>query len=442
MLGKTHFVLGMASALVITHPQTVPGVITAMTAGAIGGWIVDVDIKNRDIEQSDEAARENVYDAIINSLFILAFLIVDFFIGKGMCKYVIDNWGFKIWGSLIGILILMVIGLFSKHRTFTHSFLALVLFTGSVYFFCRPAAVPFLIGYASHLIADLFNKLGLQLFFPLKWRPCLKLCKSDKTANHVLFWLSLGVDVTFGAFLFAKAMNGVDQSGSSFITYITEKRQFQLSFDLNILQLYLIFVNVLTFLGFQASQYQFRLNLGDAYYRGVEYNDADYETPESRFQTWLLDLLVFLGGGIGMFLSLIINHERPAAYNGVWWSFCYTSILFWFTIYCYLCNPFGHDISRVQWISTKHIPLLVYLLGINVVTALFLFIIRKKKFKEIDIKHTMLFLLGALGGTVGAILMVFCINREGKYYYIITGFSIMMISQIMFIMYMLATGII
>ena len=62
--------------------------------------------------------------------------------------------------------------------------------------------------------------------------------------------------------------------------------------------------------------------------------------------------------------------------------------------------------------------------------------------KNLSIKYTILFLLGALGGTVGAILMVFCINREGKYYYIITGFSIMMISQIMFIMYMLATGII
>lgn len=186
---------------------------------------------------------------------------------------------------------------------------------------------------------------------------------------------------------------------------------------------------------------QFKKNWMDAYYRGVEYNDADYETPEMRFQTWLLDLLAFLGGGIGMFVSFVINRERPVAYNGTWWSFCYTSILFWFTIYCYLCNPFGFKINGVQLLSSRHIPLLIYIFIINALTALFIFLIRKKKFGETDFKHTIIFLLGALGGTVSAILTVFLINREGKYYYVTTGFSIMLISQIVFVMYMIAVGI-
>ena len=437
MLGKTHFVLGMASALAITHPQTVPGVITAMTAGAIGGWIVDVDIKNSDAELSEDAKRESIYDAIIDGLFIISFIVLDFFIEKGMCQYVIDNWGVPVWGSLFGIIILMLIGLNTKHRTFTHSFLAMALLSGCVYMFCRPAVIPFAIGYASHLISDFFNKLGLQLFFPLKWRPCLKLCRSDKKVNHILFWLSLVADVALGAFLFAKAMNGVDQSGSNFIALVTEKRLF----GLNSVQLYLIFINVLTFLGFQRSQMQFRKNWRDADSRGVEYRDEDYETPESRFQTWLLNFLVFIGGGIGMFLSLVINRELPAAYNGNWWAFCYTSLLFWFTIYCYLCNPFGYELGRIQWLSTKHIPILLYLIGINAINALFLYTIRKKRFKETDIRHTFIFLIGALGGTIGAIPTVFLINRKGKYFYVIVGFSIMLIGQIVFIMYMMAAGV-
>lgn len=437
MLGKTHFVLGMASALIITHPQTVPGVLTAMTAGAIGGWIVDVDIKNRDREQSDDEVRENIYDAIIDGLFILSFIALDFFIGKGMCQYVIENWGVTVWGALFGILILLLIGLNTKHRTFTHSFLAMALFSGSVYLFCRPAVIPFVIGYASHLLSDFFNKLGVQLFFPLPWRPCLKLCRSDKKANKILFWLSLLIDIVLGAFLFAKSMNGADLNGSNFIAFITEKKLF----GFNILQLYLIFINIITFLGFQNSHKQFLRDVFDAYERGVVYKESDYETPEVRFQTWLLNLLVFLGGGVGMCLSLLVQHEWPAAYNGVWWSFCYTSILFWFTVYCYLCNPFGYEIGKVQWISTKHIPVLVYLIGINAVTALFIYTIRKKKFEETNIKHTIIFLLGALGGTIGAIPTVFFINREGKYYYVTVGFSIMMISQIIFIMYMLAAGV-
>lgn len=436
MLGKTHFVLGMASALTITHPQTVPGVITAMTAGALGGWIVDVDIKNRDIERSDDAKQENLYDIIIDGLFIFAFIVLDFFIGKGMCQYIIDNWGVKIWGSLFGIIILLFIGLNTKHRTFTHSLLALALFSGSMYLFCQPAAIPFAIGYASHLIADLFNKLGLQIFFPLKWRPCLKLCRSDKKANRILFWISLALDIVLGAYLFAKSMNGIDQ-GSNFISLVTENN----FLGLNILQLYLIFINLLTFFGFQRSHKRFQHNVYDAYVKDNDYNDADYETPKLRFQTWLLDFFVFLGGGIGMLVSLIINRERPAAYNGNWWAFCYTSILFWFTVYCYLCNPFGYEMSKIQLFATKHIPLLVYLIGINAISALFIYSIRKKRFKEIDIKHTMIFLFGALGGTIGAIPMVFYIKRIGKYYYVTVGFFMMLISQIVFIIYMLSAGV-
>ena len=428
--------LGMASALVITRPETVPGVIAAMTGGSIGGWIVDVDIKNRDIERSEDAERESAFDIIIDLLFIFAFIAVDFFIGKGMCQYVIDNWGIRIWAALLGILILLLVGLNTKHRTFTHSFLAMALFSGMIYFFCRPAAVPFLIGYASHLIADFFNKLGLQLFFPLKWRLCLKLCRSDKKANRVLFWVSFAIDIILGTFLFSKAIIG-DVQTSGFMLLITDKKLF----GLNILQVYLIFINILTFLGFQRSYRNHVRNLNDAYEKGVAYRDSDYETPELRFETWLLDFLVFIGGGIGMLVSLVIHLQIPAAFNGNWWAFCYTGILFWFTIYCYFCNPFGYETGNIVWFSAKHIPLYIYLIGINVVSALMLYSLRKRKFKETDIKHTIIFLLGALGGTVGAISMVFLTNRAGKYYYIVTGFFVMLISQIMFVMYMMSAGV-
>ena len=437
MLGRTHFVLGMASAIVITQPHTVSGIITTMLGGAIGGWIVDVDMKNRDIEKSDEAQRESVYDTIIDAIFILSLIVIDFFIGKGMCQYIIDNWGVKIWGVLFGIVILLLIGLNTKHRTFTHSFLAMTFFSGLMYFFCKPVIIPFLIGYASHLISDLFNKLGLQLFFPLKWRPCLKLCGSNGKANKVLFWISLSIDVVIGAFLFSIAMTGIEE-GSNFIVFLTNKKLF----GLNAFQFYLVFINIITFFGFQRNRKAFMNDIFDAYENNKVYNEKDYETAESRFSTWLLNILVFLGGGLGMFVSLVINLELPAAYNGNWWAFCYSSILFWTTMYCYVCNPSGNQISRISWLDTKHIPLIVYIIGINSISALVLYSWRKKRFNETDIKHTIIFLLGALGGTIGAILMVFYIKKTGKYHYIVMGFFIMLISQIIFVMFMMSSGII
>lgn len=388
------------------------------------------------MEKSDEAIRESIYDTIIDLIFIAAFIILDCIIGKGMCKYVIDNWNVKVWGALFGIVILTLVGLNTKHRTFTHSFFAMAMYVGLVYMFCRPATVPFAIGYASHLISDLFNKLGLQLFFPLKWRPCLKLCRSNKRANRVLFWISFAIDISLGAFLFAQGMNSA-YLNSGFIDSVKEKKVL----GLDAIQLYLVLINILTFLGFQRSYKRFLRHVIAAFERGEVYNDADYETPEVRFETWLLDILVFLGGGIGMFVSLVINREIPAAYNGNWWAFCYTSIMFWFTVYCYLCNPFEYEMDKIQWFSIKHIPLFVYLIGINAVSALVLYSLRKRRFKETDIKHTLVLLLGALGGTLGAIPMVFIINGEGKYAYVTMGFFVMLISQIVFIMYMLSVGI-
>jgi hypothetical protein len=97
MLGSTHFALGIASALIITHPTTVPGIIAAATGGSLGGWIVDLDMRNR------EMTATRIYDGIIDMLFIGAFFMVDFLVGNGMSQYIKTNWGVEVWGALLGV---------------------------------------------------------------------------------------------------------------------------------------------------------------------------------------------------------------------------------------------------------------------------------------------------------------------------------------------------
>lgn len=422
MLGKTHITTGIASALMITQPNTVPEVIGTMLGGAIGGWIVDIDIKDREID------REKVYNCIIDALFIGAFIIADYLIGNGMCKYVQDNWGVKVWGALMAIAILMLIGFNTRHRTFTHSLIGMVLFGISTWLFCEPITISFLIGYMSHLILDLFNKKGLQLFFPLKWKFCLKICHADKRANRIIFWIALALDVIVGAMLFS---NSLMMSGgvSEFVCRIKDVK----ILGLNKLQIYLIFINILTFLVFMRSA---KL----AYREELAEKDKKLQI-QLDFETWLMDILVFLGGGVGMFLSLVIHLQYPSAYNANWWSICYTSIMFWGTLYCYICNPFGLVIKDIVWFTTKHIPLLVYILGINSISALLFYTFRKRRFGEYHIAHTLLFMMGALGGTIGAIPVVISTHREGTYSYVSFGFFVMLISQIVFAMYMMMVGI-
>ena len=423
MLGKTHITTGIASALIVIRPQTVPGVIATITGGAIGGWIVDVDCKKMD------ADREKIYDTIIDGLFIGAFVFLDYLIGKGLCKYISDNWGPKIIGGLAGIAVLLFLGLISKHRTFTHSLLCMLLFGGAVYLFCKPAVIAFLIGYGAHLIADLFNKRGIQILFPFKMRPCFKLCDAGGKANRILFWIAFALDVTVGAYLFSTAM--MRSGGSSeFLDRIRLIR----TFGLNSLQLYLIFINIVTFLGFERN---YRLRGREILSKKNKRIRIDLD-----FEVWLLDFLVFIGGGIGMLVALTIHLAYPGGYNGNWWAMCYTSVLLWFTVYCYVCNPFGFVMHEIKWVSLRHIPIVIYLIAINLISALLFSKFRKDHLNEYSLKHTLLLLIGALGGTVGGYPIVILSRRDNSFNYAVVGFPIMLIAQITFIVYMMSVGIV
>ena len=205
MMGKTHMRLGVASALAAAQPAAIPSVIAAIIGGAVGGWIVDIDCR-KGSQKRYRVNGEDVKDAVKNAVFIGIFILVDFMLGNGICQYISENREGKVWVGFVGMLILLLLGYLSAHRTFTHSLLGMALFSGAVYYFCQPLHIPFAAGYASHLAADFLNKVGIQLFYPLPWRICLKLCSADKTANAILGWIALAADVLLGAYFFLAAM--------------------------------------------------------------------------------------------------------------------------------------------------------------------------------------------------------------------------------------------
>ena len=205
MLSKTHITLGMASALLLTRPETVPGVITAIAGGALGGWVVDVDAQNKSRRKHKHRVREAAWIKALCGVFFGVVLILDGLVGDGMCRYVADHWSLPVGAGLLAFLLLLLVGSRTEHRSFTHSLPGMALFCGAVWFGCRPAAVPFLIGYASHVAADLFNVRGVQLLFPLRWFPSLKLCRADGRADQILFWVTLGLSAILAAVLIGTA---------------------------------------------------------------------------------------------------------------------------------------------------------------------------------------------------------------------------------------------
>ncbi len=66
------------------------------------------------------------------------------------------------------IVISLILGYYSSHRSFMHSIFAICLFTSMVWIAFKPLTIAFAVGYLSHILLELTNKKGVQLLFPLK----------------------------------------------------------------------------------------------------------------------------------------------------------------------------------------------------------------------------------------------------------------------------------
>lgn len=423
MQGKTHFTIGMATALLITQPATIPGVLATIVAGGVGGKLPDIDLRDKKIE------REEVYNSIIDFLFVGAIVAVDYLVGDGICYYISTNWGLKIWIGLGMLIFLCIISMFSSHRSFTHSFVGAILYAIAMYLFCMPITIPFVIGCVSHIVIDLFNKKGMTLFFPIKKRFCLNVCESKSKTSEVLYWIGLASTILFGAILFSRTFQNSEIINENFVGILSIN-----IFGINIFQIYLIFINIITFLGFQRSW-------------ANSYKEALAETNKEiriqlEFETWILNFLAIIGGGVGMMFALLCHGCFPSGYNANWWSICYSSILGWFSVYCYILNPFSLVLNPINWFDSKHLVIYLYLILINVISAFLFWHNRKRHLNEYNLIHSLLWFVGALGGTIGAYPVVIATHRDPSYNYAVFGFPLMFVSQIILIGYLLHANII
>lgn len=184
MMGKTHYAMGMAVAVAAMQPKDVKECVIALSAGALGGVFADIDIVKNDYK----------HDALIGQLLAygtvgVAF-VLDFFMNLGILPAIIDGMQER---TLIGLgmyFIVAIVGFASKHRTFTHSFLALGLSLIAVTLIYRPFGMPYAIGYLSHLGLDLLNKKKVPLLFPKSGGICLGWCYASKSANTVFMIVS------------------------------------------------------------------------------------------------------------------------------------------------------------------------------------------------------------------------------------------------------------
>lgn len=186
MMGKTHIAVGLASAYAITQPKTTSEFVIATVGGSLGGVMADIDVK---IDTSNKYAAKASLDALYGEILAIAIsigsLAGDFFTGGSILQGIVENMPQCAVGAVMFI-VLTVIGELSKHRDRTHSLLALVLFSVSVFLIEPHIGLAFTIGYTSHLIIDLFNKSPIRMLYPLKKGICFKICYADRLGNELL----------------------------------------------------------------------------------------------------------------------------------------------------------------------------------------------------------------------------------------------------------------
>ncbi len=183
--------MGIASALAVTAPKNFQECLPAIVGGALGGSISDIDVN------SNKSSKNTLYAKLIASGIVPISLIIDYIAKGSMINYVKTCNTTTLGIGVVLFIALCLIGSKQDHRGFTHSLLALALFSLSVGLFCTPILFPFIIGFISHILLDILNKRSVKIFFPIKKGISFDLCYSNKTADKILLIIGIAVTALF-----------------------------------------------------------------------------------------------------------------------------------------------------------------------------------------------------------------------------------------------------
>ncbi|CDE52853.1 predicted membrane-bound metal-dependent hydrolase (DUF457) [Roseburia sp. CAG:303] len=182
MLGKTHMAVGIAATLAITQPSGISELVLAVGAGSLGALISDIDVG------TSNSHRDADKITALSVVVVLAVFALDYFCNTQIIERIIGSSGYL--RIIAGLLLFIGICAFGKeqpHRSFMHSFLALILLSFALGLIWEKAVIYFAVGFLSHLATDIFNKKKVRLLYPLKGGVSLGLFHAYGLANDIFF---------------------------------------------------------------------------------------------------------------------------------------------------------------------------------------------------------------------------------------------------------------
>lgn len=182
MTCKTHVVAANATALLLTQPNNINSLALCMVSATIGGLICDLDVVTSDSHKYVDRF------VLFTVLGIILTIFLEMFFNLGITEWINKNSSYlNISITAIIFLFVCFFGMHQPHRSFMHSITGLIILSFILLLTFQEIVIPFSLGMLSHILLDLFNKKGIQLFYPFKKRFELKLCSADGIINNILF---------------------------------------------------------------------------------------------------------------------------------------------------------------------------------------------------------------------------------------------------------------
>lgn len=182
MLGKTHLAVGVAAAVAVMRPGTLPELLAGLGAAVVGAVISDIDVGS---SGSGRAADRIIW---VSAGAVAAVAAMERFWNVGVWNMILRNSSlFRVIAGSAAFIGVCAFGKAQPHRSFMHSFLALGILTvimGAV----LPAAAPyFALAFLTHLALDVLNYKKVRMFYPKREGVCLRLFRADGAVNWLLF---------------------------------------------------------------------------------------------------------------------------------------------------------------------------------------------------------------------------------------------------------------
>lgn len=181
MQGKTHFAIGEAAALLLLCPQTPKELALCVGTAAVGSLLPDADAT------TSRSHRELTRLIGVAGMAFVAVTVLELQYDLGIYQMLQRQTSlFRILMGLAAFLMICFYGMNRPHRTFMHSLTCLGILSAVVWDIF-PALLPaFVISVFTHLLLDLANRQGLQLFYPMRKKFSLRLCSSKGYVNELL----------------------------------------------------------------------------------------------------------------------------------------------------------------------------------------------------------------------------------------------------------------